>query len=143
MEAIKGFFRDYCDRFNRGLAGDNTVIEGTAASFTDHFLSASPLGVSCGRNNPEFREALQTGYGWYQSIGIKSMQIISVDVTPLDHLHTMAKVRWKSAYVNKAGEEGNIEFVNIYLLQTINHSPKIFAYITPDEQSDLRNAGLI
>lgn len=46
----------------------------------------------------------------------------------------------------KKDEEDNrvvIDFEVIYLLQTIANGPKIFAYITGDEESALRQRGLL
>ena len=71
------------------------------------------------------------------------MEIISMDTTLLDNFHEMTKIRWKSSYMKKDNSKGSIELVNFYFTQTIENEPKIFTYITGDEQAVLKEHGLI
>ncbi len=54
----------------------------------------------------------------------------------------MAKVHRVSVYRKKGGGEEQIDFDNIYFVQTIGGVPRIFGYITGDEQKLLRERGL-
>ena len=71
------------------------------------------------------------------------MDIISLQTTVLDNFHEMTKVRWKSSFVKKDNSKGSIEFENFYFTQTKEIEPKIFTYITGDEQAVLKEHGLI
>jgi len=139
---LEDFFRKYEARFNESLVG-TIDIEETVNSFTDCFIGANPFGVLCGKNDDQFRAVITQGHEFYRSIGTKSMIIDSVKVSSLDEYHSMAKVHWRSFYNKKDGREELIEFDVIYFVQTIDEKPKIFAYITGDEQGILREKGLI
>ena len=142
-ETIERFFAGYAARFNRAL-GDAPVmdVEGTAAAFADCFVAANPQGVACGKNDSRFRAAIPQGWEFYRRTGMKSMEITSILVTPLDNMHAMAKVRWDSRYRRGDGRDEQIEFDVIYLVQIRDGTPKIFAYITGDEEKALREKGL-
>ncbi len=139
------FFAAYAARFNRALgnASEADDVEATAAAFASCFMEAGPHGVSCGRNDEQFRARIPKGYEFYRNIGTRSMRIVSLATTPLDSLHSMAKVGWEATYEKRDGTEDRIDFEVIYLVQTITDEPQIFAYITGDEQKILRERGLI
>ncbi len=139
---LEEFFREYEARFNRALAGTINVEE-TTNSFADCFIGANPFGVLCGKNDDQFRNVITQGYEFYKSIGTKSMSIDSVKVSFLDEYHSMAKVHWHAFYNKRDGSEELIEFDVIYFVQIIGEKPKIFAYITGDEQGALREKDLI
>jgi hypothetical protein len=143
-QQIQEFFDAYAGRFNKAL-GDNFQddIEGTTSAFADCFIEASPVGISCGKNDENFRAQIPKGNAYYRSIGTQSMNVKSIDVTPLDDYHAQAKVYWQSRYQKKDGSNVTIDFEVIYMLQILNGPPKIFAYITGDEQKVLQEHGLI
>lgn len=61
----------------------------------------------------------------------------------MDELHFMTKVNWSALYRKKDGKEVTIDFSVIYFTQMQDGSPKIFAYITGDEQKALKEYGLV
>lgn len=139
---LKDFFAEYEARFNRALAGEFDVEE-TADLFADCFMEANPFGVMGAKNDDLFRLMIPKGYEFSRSIGAKAMLIDSIKLSSLDEYHSMAKVHWRAIYIKKDGSEDIIEFDVIYFVQTIGEKPKIFAYITGDEQGILRERGLI
>jgi len=139
---LEDFFKEYETRFNRALAGAINVEE-TANSFADCFIGANPFGVLCGKNDNQFRTVITQGYEFYKNIGTKSMNIDSVNISFLDEYHSLAKVHWRSFYNKRDGREEQIDFDVIYFVQIIGEKPKIFGYITGDEQGVLREKGLI
>jgi hypothetical protein len=143
IQQLNDFFNLYAYRFNNAITGETPDIEGTAKSFTGCFIAANPFGVTCGDNNQEFRAAVSQGYAFYKSIGVTSMDILSLEITILNGFHEMTKIRWKCSYTKKDNSKGNIEFENIYFTQTRENEHKIFAYITGDEQAVLKENGLI
>ncbi len=140
---IEAFFYRYAAMFNEALRGGQPDVEGTAACFSDQFIEAGPQGVQCGKNDEQFREMIPQGYAFYKGIGVLSMDILEMEITLLDLRHAMTKVHWKSGFVRKDSSTGAIEFDVIYLLQIKDLQPKIFAYISGDEQAALKEEGLI
>jgi hypothetical protein len=141
--AINAFFDAYAERFNRFLKGEELDLNGTLNAFATCFLEASPMGVMCGVNDERFREMVPKGYAFYKSIGITSMDILARETTMLNELHFMTRVRWNSRFIRKDNTSGGIEFEVIYFTQLQHGLPKIFAYITGDEQKALKAEGLI
>lgn len=142
-QKIDRFFSDYETRFNKTLLDPPEIdIDGVADSFASSFIGANPSGVACGKNDAELRVAFLQGFKFYKSIGTRSMKITSIDITTLDEYHVMAKVHWDSRYA-KDESEIRIEFNVIYFLQLTDEKPRIFAYITGDEQRVLREHGLV
>jgi len=139
---IVDFFGEYSQRFNRILKGEVVSIEETINCFASYFVEASTGGVMGSRNDEEFHKMIPQGYDYYRSIGITQMNIRAIDVTELDTIHAMAKVSWQSVY-QKNDRTGAIDFEVIYFVQTKDAQPKIFAFITGDEQMALREHGLL
>lgn len=137
---IRDFFADYAKRMNDGLANPRTIdSKAMRDAFADHFLGADPNGVRTARNGLLFRLMLTRGIKYYRKIGTLAMDVTGIEVTELDAVHVMARVVWLACY--KSGKE--IAFTNIYLLQDRDGVPKIFAWITGDEQQALMDAGVI
>src|SRR5688572_9952961 len=140
---IDDFFNRYAARFNWALWNEQFDIDAVVESFAEEVIAANPLGVRAGKNDQAFKEAILKGWGLYRSIGIHSMSIISKTITLLDDFHAMVKIRWQCLFVTKEKRAGEIEFDVIYMVQMRFGSIKIFAYITGDEQQELKNSGLI
>lgn len=136
---IERFFDDYADRFNKVLDGAGPDLEATVDAFAECFIEASPVGINCGKNDEAFRKAIPVGYDFYRKIGTQRMDLVRKDIQPLDDFHTMARIHWNAVYAN--GKE--IEFDVIYFVQDLGGGPKIFTYITGDEQKALEENGLI
>jgi hypothetical protein len=104
LNQMEDFFAAYAAGFNRALADVPEIdVEATAGAFADCFIAADPNGVSCGKNDEQFRAQIPEGFAFYRSIGTKSMRVASLAVTPLDDYHLMAKVRRVSVYRKKGG----------------------------------------
>jgi len=143
-DKISEFFALYEARVNKALEDTPEVdAKATAEAFSDCFIYANPSGVNCGKNDEQFRSQILQGFEFYRSIGTKGMKISHLAITVLDEFHVQARVSWQSDYVKKDGTGERIDFDVIYLLQTIGEGPKIFAYITGDEEGALRERGLI
>jgi len=141
---IKTFFADYERRFNRALSDPSEIdVEATAGAFAECFVEANPNGVACGRNDAEFRAHIPKGYAFYRSIGTKSMKIVSLVATHFDDRHSYVRVQWEALYIKKDGSEESVGFEVIYLVQMQGKEPRIFGYITGDEQKVLSEKGLI
>lgn len=141
---LKDFFAAYEARTNKALQDPPEVdAEATADAFAECFVEASPKGVSCGKNDEQFREVIPKGFDFYRSLGTKAMKIVSLETTPLDDLHAVARVHWEAFYERKDGRKERIGFDVIYLVQQLGDKPRIFAYVTGDEEQLYREKGLV
>ena len=140
---IERFFEEYAAQFARALADPPEVDAGaTAAAFADCFVEAGPRGVHCGKNDDAFQAQIPQGYAFYRGIGVRSMSVASLAPSQLDERHWGVRVGWSAAY--DTGERaGTVEFEVLYFLQMTGDGPKIFAYITGDEEGELRRLGLV
>ena len=117
---------------------------GAAAAFARYFVGSNPNQVFGAKNGWLFRLMIPRGYARYRRIGTQRMEIRSLAITPLDDFHVLARTRWWSSYRRTSGDAVEIEFDNIYLLHVAaGKEPKIFAYITGDEQQVLKDHGLL
>jgi hypothetical protein len=142
IQLINVFLSEYETEFNMAFHG-NPDIETTAKLFTESFAEANSSGITCRRNDYEFRKYIAEKYAFYKNIGLKEMRIVSRDISMLNDIHGMDKVKWKAIYETKQGKREELEFEVIYLVQVINGDPRIFAYITGDENRALKEKGLI
>jgi hypothetical protein len=143
-QQLVDFFAQYEERTNRALREPPEIdIDATVQAFADCFIGATPHGVQCGNNDDRIRETMLQGFAFYRSIGTRSMVITSLKTTPLDEWHSLVSVDWKAEYRKRDGSETVIEFEVIYLVQVIGETPKIFGYITGDEQKAYQEHGLV
>ena len=141
---VRRLFDAYGQRSDKAL--QNPPIEdagGHAAAFADYFVGSSPRGVMGGPNDNAFRQQIPRGFARYREVGGKHMTVKGLKVTPLDDLHAIADVDWDFAYTNKAGKSGHVTFTNFYFVTIASGEAKIFAYVTPDEQSAMEEHGLV
>jgi hypothetical protein len=139
---IEQFFKEYVANFNQAL-GDAPDLERIRATFAPCFVAAGPAGVSCGQNDGTFARSLKQGYEFYRSIGTREMRLRGLDVTPIDALHAMVKVHYGSSYQREDLAPVDIDFEVTYLLHFVEDTPQIFAYVTGDEMTALREAGVV
>ena len=141
---IRQFFEAYEGRINRALGERPEIdIEAEARVFTESFIEAHPGGVIAFDNDDEFRAAIPQNYAFQRSVGTQSMQIATLEITHLDEYHAMAKVHWNAQYRRKDNSEIVIDFDEVYLMQTIDDTPKIFAYIAGDQEKLLKDHGIV
>ncbi len=139
---IEKFFTEYEERFNRAIHSEDINAKEAASSFAECFVESSPRGVICGKNDDEFLKMIPKGYEHYRNIGTTSMKILSLHIQELDEIHYLAKVHWDS-YYRKNENDIQIDFVVIYFLRIQDEIPKIFAYISGDEEKVLKDKGLL
>ncbi len=69
------------------------------------------------------------------------MAVTTLALSQLDERHWGVRVGWTARYDRARTEE--VVFEVIYLLRMTGAGPKIFAYITGDEEGELRRLGLL
>jgi hypothetical protein len=63
LNQMEDFFAAYAAGFNRALADVPEIdVEATAGAFADCFIAANPNGVSCGKNDEQFRAQIPEGF---------------------------------------------------------------------------------
>jgi hypothetical protein len=142
-KAIEEFFAGYESNFNEALSNvDLDLRDVIGNSFADCFVESTPSKVTC-MERSGYESKIREGTDFYRSIGVKSMAIVSKDITLLDDYHVMAKVYWRYDY-EKDSKSGSLDFHVIYLFtMSAENSPRIFAYLAGDEERVLREKGLV
>lgn len=142
---LSAFFQEYAKRSDDALKNPpKEDIEGVVASFAPFFVESSPRGVMGGANNEEFRKMVPQGNDRYRKLGGKAMRATKVETLPFDDANSMAIVDWEFDYVRpKDHRAGTIKFTNRYLVNVAGPAPKIYAYMTPDEEQAMKDHGLL
>lgn len=142
MEAqVRKLFERYEQLFRKSLAGDADMDEVTSV-YASAFIAASPAGAMVGKNDDELKQVMEHGYAHYRAIGTKEMRIRDVRISPIDEHHCVAHVAWTSIYARKGQPDVTIDFDVHYLVQKLDGEPKIFGWVSGDEQEVLRKHGV-
>jgi hypothetical protein len=140
-EQIQSFFEHYQQLFMDALH-DKADMADVTASYASAFIAASPAGVNAGQNDDALRQLMAQGFAYYRQIGTKDMQLRRVDVVPIDDVHCLARVGWTAVYDRGAQPDVAIDFDVHYLMQLLDATPKVFGWISGDEQATLREHGI-
>ena len=140
--SIKTLFERYERFFMQALAGDMDQEE-AASLYASEFIAATPAGIMTGKNDEHFRATMAQGYDYYRSIGTKEMRIRNVRTSPIDERHCVAHVAWTAVYARQGEPDVAIDFDVHYLVQDLHGEPKIFGWISGDEQAVLKEHGII
>lgn len=144
-QTIREYFDAYAKRFNEALADAPKVDpKELRDAYAAYFVGTDPKAVRGGKNGLLFRLMIPWGYRRYRKLGCKRMELLGVDITELDDFHALARTQWRSLFRKKDGAIVEIEFENIYLLHIpAGGAPKVFGWITPDEQQALKDHGIV
>ena len=140
--SIREFFDRYQRFFMEALA-DNLDTDELSALYTSDFIAASPAGVMTGKNDDTLKQAMINGYAYYRAIGTKSMKVRHIRLSRIDELHTVAHVAWTAVYARSSQPDISIDFEVHYLVQELNGQPKVFGWVSGDEQALLRERGIV
>lgn len=140
--SVRKLFERYESVFNRSLAG-NMDLDEVAALYAAEFIAASPAGVRAGKNDDHLKQAMTQGYAHYRAIGTKGMRIRHVRVSPMDDHHCVAHVAWTATYARKDQLDVTIDFDVHYLIQQLDGDPKVFGWVSGDEQALLQKHGIV
>lgn len=140
----QALFEDYSRRSNDALRDPASAdFNALAGFFADHFIGASPHGVIGGARDEAFPEILRRGFDSYRAMGGTRFEIVALETEALDEFNVMVWADWEFDYRRPSDDAtGTIAFRNIYLVSFAGGEPKIFAWITPDEQQAMKDHGL-
>ena len=140
--AVRSLFGRYQRFFNRALAGDVDLSEGTSF-YAPAFIAASPAGIVTGKNDTQLVEVMAQGYERYRAMGTREIRLRDVRLSPMDEHHCVAHVAWTAIYARKGEPDLPIDFDVHYLVQRLGEEPKIFGWVSGDEQALLERYGII
>jgi hypothetical protein len=67
----------------------------------------------------------------------------NVRLSPMDDHHCVAHVAWTAIYAHKDQHDVAIDFDVHYFVQKLDGEPKVFGWVSGDEQALLRKHGII
>lgn len=140
--SVRKFFERYETVFNRSLSG-NMGMDEVAALYASEFIAASPAGVMAGKNDDQLKKVMAQGYTRYREMGTKEMRLRSVRLSPIDEQHCVAHVAWRATYARKNQPDVAIDFDVHYFIQKLDREPKVFGWVSGDEQALLKQHGII
>jgi hypothetical protein len=138
---VNALFARYERIFEKGLSGDIDARE-IAAIYAPAFIAASPAGVFAGKNDDKLLQVMKDGYVRYRQTGMKSMRLGDIRLSVIDDRHCVAHVGWTARYARRGQPDAAIEFEVHYLIQKLDGEPKIFGWVSGDEQELLRQHGI-
>lgn len=140
--SVRTLFERYERVFNAALH-DSVDMDEVAGLYAAEFIAASPAGVMTGKNDEQLRQVMAQGYDRYRAIGTKEMRIRDLRISPMDEHHCVAHVAWRATYLRKDQPEVAIDFDVHYLVQQLGAEPKVFGWVSGDEQALLKKRGII
>lgn len=141
-QRIHEFFKRYQDFFRQGLKNE-ADLEQVASSYATAFIAASPAGVMTGRNDEQLKQVMRQGFERYRRIGTKDMTLRGVRIDAIDEHHCLAHVAWTATYGRGADPDVAVDFDVHYLVQQLDGEPKIFGWVSGDEQALLKQHGVL
>jgi hypothetical protein len=140
--AVRKLFERYESLFNQSLGGDVDMDE-VASLYASEFIGAAPAGVRTGKNDNQFKQVMAQGYAHYRAIGTKEMRRRDVRLSPIDEHHCVVHVAWTATYARQGQPDVAIDFDVHYFVQKLDGEPKVFGWVSGDEQALLRKHGLL
>src|SRR5687768_6759700 len=140
--AVRKLFERYESCFRQALAGQIEMDE-VASLYASDFIAASPAGVMAGKNDDQLKQVMAQGYARYRAIGTKEMRIRNVRLSPMDDFHCVGHVAWTATYSRKDQPDVAIDFDVHYFVRTLDGEPRVFGWVSGDEQALLRKHGII
>ena len=140
--SVRKLFERYERVFNAALHGD-VDMDDVAELYAADFIAASPAGVMTGKNDEQLKQVMAQGYARYRAIGTKEMRIRGLRISPMDERHCVAHVAWRATYARNDKPDVTIDFDVHYLVQQLSGEPKVFGWVSGDEQAVLKEHGIV
>lgn len=132
---IQSFFQRYDQ-----LSTEGNVPE-LVALFADTFLAADPGGARA-VTAADFARALPQRKHFFDKIGCKGSELVSVEETPLDRRYTLARTQWRFRFPENASSK-ELLVESTFLVDASGESPRILLYMAhQDLMTVLREKGI-
>jgi len=139
---VRTLFERYERVFNTALRGE-LDLDDLAALYAREFIAASPAGVMAGKNDEQLGQVMTEGFARYRAIGTREMRMRGLRVSPIDEHHCVAHVAWRATYARSDEPDVTIDFDVHYLVQKLGAEPKVFGWVSGDEQAVLKKHGIV
>ena len=118
-------------------------MDEVASLYASEFIAAGPAGVMAGKNDDGLKQVMAQGYARYRAMGTKAMRLRDVRISPIDEHHCVAHVAWTATYARNDRPDVAIDFDVHYLVQQLDGAPKVFGWVSGDEQALLKQHGIV
>jgi len=140
-ESVIELFERYQELFRQAIQGEADMNRITS-SYASALIGAAPAGVMVSQNDDQFQQVLRQGFEHYRQIGTKDMRIRNIRLSPIDKHHCVAHVAWTATCARKDQSEVTIDFDVHYFVQKLDGDPKVFGWVSGDEQAILKQHGI-
>ncbi|RYE09447.1 MAG: hypothetical protein EOP22_09230 [Hyphomicrobiales bacterium] len=141
-EDVEAFMQGYAEAMDSGVKSGKPDGKLIACHFAADLIAASPAGIQAA-SSKGLAAVVEQGIASYRAMGGAAFVAEAIAIEELAPTSFMASVGWRFDYKRpKDGKEGSVSFTNRYFVNSADGSPKIFAWITPDEQAALKQHGL-
>ena len=135
-EAIERFFQTF------EANASSHEIEAQVSQFADVFMAANPAGTQAVRAR-DFAMALPRRKQFFDQLGCRSTELISLREQRLDGRYIMASTQWKLTFVQAENRTQDVVAESIYILDTGGDTPKVVFYLAnQDLMQILKERGL-
>lgn len=142
-ESTEAFMRRYGELMDAGVRSGKADGKQLAEMFAESCVASSPAGIAVVGGDADYGKMIEDGIANYKRIGGTAFVIENLKIEPINDQHDLARVGWRFDYTRpKDGKSGSVSFENVYFVSQVGETPKIFAWVTPDEQATLQEHGL-
>ena len=135
-DTLRLFFEGYSEA---SMSSNSAVL---ASYYADAFIASGSTGSAAFENDEQFLAWLGQVFEFNQSVGMRSLEVVSIHETPISDHHAFATVEWGAKF-EKTGDE-RICFEISYLLRFSEGKPLILAYIShEDQEATMKAWGII
>lgn len=141
-EAIERFFRIF------EVNASSKNVDAQVSQFADVFMAASPQGAQAVRVE-DFAVALPRKKEWFDRLGCRSTELVSLRENRLDARYVMASTQWKLTFAQPECAPQDVVAESVYILDTgldgaAASEPKIVFYLAnQDLMQVLKDRGLL
>jgi len=139
---VRALFERYEHVFRCALRGDMNMNE-AALLYAPEFIATTPAGVVTGKNDEQLKHVMAEGYARYRAQGMKDMRVRGLRISPIDEDHCVAHVAWTAAYARKGQPDVALDFEVHYFVRDRRSEPRVFGWVSGDEQALLKQHGLM
>jgi hypothetical protein len=134
--AIERFFHDF-ERNSKTLN-----IPAIVSQFADVFFAAGPQGAQCARSS-DFAGALPKRKQIFDSLGLQSTSLASLQISQFDSRYVMAQTQWQMTFVDKSGDKQQVLANSFFVIDTVPEGFKIILCLaSQDPTTLLKNRGI-
>ena len=131
-DILKSFFEAYAEA---AVNSDPTALAGL---YAEDFIASGPAGSAVFKNDEQFLAWLSQVHEFNRQVGIRSLEVGSIHVTPIGDHHAFATVEWCARF-EKTGDE-SICFEISYLVRFSEGKTLILGYISHEDQEEVMTA---